>query len=276
MATTRQVISKTLILPAIGSFQYLAAVDPGLRAANGTALVPYVNTVDSDISFVINGNGTLDIYNVSGKNLSAGKRIVVSAIDHLLNLPVGAEQTVTNAPTTAPAYPVKILPAAVFSAPDSFTFSNTPVVVPFDASSVLPIIAQGYISDPGDNGGAFLIRKPGSYTFQGNFIFCATGGAAGNITVQPYIMDVASSSRRFRQAINFGAGQTDASLSFAFEFVVPQSQIDAGGGFTKRDFRIYSSAGTIPAKLGTAVTNTTSSCTMMVAYNGPDFFTAAP
>lgn len=276
MATTRQVISKTLILPAIGSFQYLAAVDPGLRTANDAALVPYVNTVDSDLSFVINGNGTLDIYNVSGRNLSAGKRIVVSAVEHLLNLPVGAEQTITTASATSPAYPVQVLPSMVFSAVDSFTFSNTPVVVPFDGSNLLPLIAQGYISDPGDNGGAFLIRKPGVYTFQGNFIFCATGGAAGNIAVQLYINDVTSASRVFRQSVNFGAGQTDAALSFAYDVLVSQAAIDAGGGSTKRDWRIFSSAGTIPGKLGTSASNTPSSCTMLVSYNGPDYLTAAP
>jgi hypothetical protein len=276
MATTRQVISKTLILPAIGSFQYLAAVDPGLRTANDAALVPYVNTVDSDLSFVINGNGTLDIYNVSGKNLSAGKRIVVSAVEHLLNLPVGAEQTITTAATTPSVNPVQVIPPMVATAPDTLTFTNTPVIVTFDSSSVLPLVTKGYVDDPGGNGGAFVIRKPGSYSFQGNFIFCATAGAAGYITVQMYQNGAAQASTTYRQAVNFGAGDTDKSLSLALGTVITQAALDAAGGTRTLDWRISTNVGTITGKLGTAVSNTPQSCTMLVSYDGPDYFTAAP
>lgn len=274
MANTRQVISKTLILPAIGSFQYLAAVDPGLRAANGTALVPYVNTVDSDISFVINSNGTLDIYNISGKNLSAGKRIVVSAVEHLLNLPVGAEQTVTTVAST-PNAPRGYFWPGIVSAQDNLTFSNTATIIPFDMSASSPLVARGFIDDPGDYGGAIRFKKPGFYTVQVNAIFSATAGGAGYIHIEPYT-NTAATGTRYTQDVDFTGGILSKSLSFVTSYIFAQSAIDSGGGYRQVDFRVFTSAPTISGKLGTAASTTSRTTTATITYTGPDFFTAAP
>ncbi len=274
MATTRQVISKTLILPAIGSFQYLAAVDPGLRTANDAALVPYINTVDSDLSFVINGNGTLDIYNVSGKNLSAGKRIVVSAVEHLLNLPVGAEQTITTA-ATVPSMPLGYLWPGVATAQDNLTFSDTATIIPFDISASLPLVARGFIDDPGDYGGAIRFKKPGYYTVQINAIFSATAGGAGYIQIEPYT-NAAATGTRYTQDVDFAGSILTKSLSFVVPYLWTQSSINSGGGFRQVDFRIFTSAPTITGKLGTATSTTTKTTSAIISYTGPDFASAAP
>jgi hypothetical protein len=275
MAQTQQVLSKTLILPAIGSFQYLPSVDPGLISASGTVWRPYINTADADLSYTINNDGTLDIYNVSGRNLAAGKRIVVSALDQRFNIP-NTEETVTIVAASPALNPTMGLPAMVAAAIDSFTFVNTPVVVPFDSSSVIPLVTRGYVDDPGTQGGAFVIRKPGVYLFQGNFIFSATAGAAGNISVALYINNIVIPTTIYRRSVDFGAGTIDRSLFFSASTLITQAALDAGGGTQTIDFRIYSSAGTITGKLGTPVSNTTRSCQVALTYQGPDYFTAAP
>jgi hypothetical protein len=275
MAQTQQVISKTLILPAIGSFQYLPSVDPGLISASGTVWRPYINTADQDLSIAINNDGTLDIYNVSGRNLSAGKRIVVSALEQRFNIP-NTEQAVTVVAATPTQNPIMGLPPMVAVAADSFTFANTPVLVPFDSSNVIPIVTRGYVDDPGTQGGAFVIRKPGVYLFQGSFIFCATAGAAGYISVQLFTNGSGSTASIYRQAVNFGAGLIDQSLSFSVSTLITQAALDAAGGTRTIDFRISTNVGTITGKLGTAVSNTPQSCQMLVSYEGPDYFTAAP
>lgn len=274
MATTRQVISKTLILPAIGAFQYIASVDPGLRAANDAVLVPYVNTVDSDISFVINSNGTIDIYNVSGKNLSAGKRIVVSAVEHLLKLPVGAEQTVTTAAST-PSSPLGYFWPGIASAKDNLTFSDTATIIPFDMSPAFPFVARGFIDNPGDYGGAIRFKKPGYYTVQVNAIFSATAGSAGYIHVEIYT-NTAATGVRYTQDVNFTGGILSKSLSFVTALLFSQSAIDSGGGYRQVDFRVFTSAPTISGKLGTAASTTSRSTTATIAYTGPNFLTPAP
>jgi hypothetical protein len=275
MAQTQQVISKTLILPAIGSFQYLPSVDPGLISASGTVWRPYVNTADQDLSIAINNDGTLDIYNVSGRNLSAGKRIVVSALEQRFNIP-NTEQTVVTVAATPASNPTMGLPAMVATASDSFTFGDSASIVPFDASSGLPLIAKGYIDDPGDYSGAFRIKKPGAYLFHGSFNFCVTSGGPAFVAVQIFNNSIASSGDVIRQAVDFNAGMTTASISFIHSTVYTQSAIDSGGGFRTIDWRISTSAVGITGKLGSSVSDTPRGCRMAVTYQGPDYFTAAP
>lgn len=276
MGNTRQVISKTLILPAIGSFQYIASVDPGLRSANGTVLIPYINTPDKDLSFAINGDGTIDIYNVSGRNLSGGKRIVVSAMEQIFNNPTDGTQVVTTPPSTPSTTPVLSIPTLWATSTDNQTFADTPVIINFDSGANSALIAQGYVADPGANTGRFLILKPGVYSFSGSAIFCATGGGPGNIKVQMYINGVAQVGAEYRQAVDFGAGNTDRSVQFSYVASVSQALIDSGGGARTYDWRISSNAGGVTGKTGTAVSNTTQSCNVLVSYTSPDYFTAAP
>lgn len=268
MSKTQQVLSKTLILPAIGSCQYLAAVNPELITANGVALRPYIDTPDKDLAFNINSDGTIDIYNVSGRPLASGKRIVVTAIDKWFNAPVGAEQTVTTVasyPTTQAISPNLVLNAL---ASDSFTFSNTPVAIPFDASSALPLIASGYVEDPGVNAGVFVIKKPGNYEFNMSLTFSATAGGAGTITVRRYINGAAQSIYTLTRSVNFTGGVTDRSISYSFQTAISQAVIDAGGGSRTEEWRIFTSAGTITGKLGGSAATNTQSCSMLLRLNG--------
>lgn len=275
MSKTQQVLSKTLTLPAIGSFQHLAAVDPGLITANGAVLRPYIDTPDKDLAFNINANGTIDIYNISGRNLAAGKQIVVSATDKWFNAPVGGEQTIDTVAT----YPQGQVAPSIISmwatAVDSQTFSNTPSIINFDSSPVVPLITTGTIDDPGNQGGAFVIRKTGVYAFYFDCIFSATSGGAGTISITRYLNGSPLSTYTLARNVNFTGGVTDHSVSTSFLISVTQNSLNASGGAYTIDMRIYSSAGTIAGKLGGTAATTTYSTTMTVEYLGSDYFSAA-
>lgn len=275
MSKTQQVLSKTLTLPAIGSFQYLAAVDPGLITANGTVLRPYIDTQDKDLSFTVNADGTIDIYNVSGRNLAAGKKVVVLAADKWFNAPVGGEENVTTVASTPTLYPSAPNLLMNARATDNQTFVNTPAIILFDSSNVIPLVARGYIDDPGTQGGAFVVRKPGVYLFEGDFLFSATAGGAGTVTIQLYTNSAASSTLIWSRSVNFTGGVTDRALSMSYSTLITQAALDAAGGTRTIDFRIYSSAGTVTGKLGGSAATGTQSCSMNISYVGPDYFTAA-
>lgn len=274
MSRTIQTLSKTLVLPAIGSFQYLAAVDPELQDANGNALPCYIDTPDADLSFTVNADGTIDIYNVAGKNLAAGKRIVVSSLQKQFNAPVGGELTVTTVASTPPVLPVSSVLNLGATAVDNLTFSNTPTIITFDASSLVTLISQGYIEDPGVNGGAFVVRKPGNYQFQGIVVCNATAGGAGTISVQMFTNGTGSSLDLVSRTVNFAGGVTDRVIPIFTNTLITQAAIDSGGGARTLDWRIFTSAGTITGKLGGGATTTTRSSSLSVTYLGPDYLSA--
>lgn len=274
MSKTQQVLSKTLILPAIGSFQYLAAVDPGLITANGTVLRPYIDTPDKDLAFNINDDGTIDIYNVSGRNLAAGKRIVVSATEKWFNAPVGGEQVVDVVAASPPLYPQASLLFMDATALDSQTFSNISTNILFRSSSVLPMVTRGYIDEPGGQGGGFVVRKQGIYRFDGNIIFSATAGGAGTVSVELRANSTILYNTWVR-SVNFTSGVTDRALPVSFTATVTQAMLDGNAGTRLFEWKIFTSAGTITAKMGGGAATTTYSSSMSVLYLGPDYFTAA-
>lgn len=276
MSKTQQVLSKTLTLPAIGSFQHLAAVDPGLITANGAVLRPYIDTPDKDLAFNINANGTIDIYNISGRNLAAGKQIVVSATDKWFNAPVGGEQTIDTVAT----YPQGQVAPSIISmwaaSPDNQVFANTPTVIAFSASNASTLISTGLVDSPATQSGAFVVRKTGRYQFFFDCLFSVTSGAAGTVSVQRYVNDIATSNVLLRRSVDFSSGMVDQSISFSFSTAVTQAALDAAGGAYKIDIRISTSAATINAKMGGPLsTAATTSSTMSVLYLGADSFTAA-
>lgn len=279
MSQSAERLTRKLILPAIGSFQYLASVNPQLQDARGNVYLPKIESVDCDLCTMVKNDGTIDIYNISGKNLAEGKEVVVTAVqEQLLAVPPKTtELQVTTTPIFPPTTPIEELPEATVALQDSLVpvINNAPIVLPFSTSPVIPLITTGYIEPPSQNGGAFIVKKAGSYKLLFFVNVAATAGGAGLVQAQFYANDAPVSSRVFAKPINFGAGQTDALLACYYPTTITQQVLDNNGGTRKLDLRVSTVGAGVTARLGvTGLATTNQSTYGQFSYDNPDWFSA--
>ena len=202
MSRNTERLAARLLLPEIPVGQELAGVTTGLQFASGEIAPALINEVSPDLVTRSNANGTIDIVNVSGGTIAAGRVLTVTAAqvkdtpfpdDEIVVTAVPTPQTAANAREVMYAF-------LGFTAVPPVIAANSANLVPWNYSIAanFPLVAGGFISITA--AGEIQILKAGDYIIQQNLqIIRAAGAAAGRVSLALGLNGTVSGSNRVAQ-----------------------------------------------------------------------------
>lgn len=199
MSRNTERLAARLLLPEIPVGQELAGVTTGLRFASGEIAPALINEVSPDLVTRSNANGTIDIVNVSGGTIAAGRVLTVTAAQ-VKDTPFPDDEiVVTTTPTAQTAANAQevMFASLGFTAAPPVIAANSANLVPWNYSTtpVFPLVSGGFINVT--TAGEIQILKAGNYIIQQNVqIIRAAGAATGRVSLALGFNGAVSGSNR--------------------------------------------------------------------------------
>lgn len=245
MGKSIEKLAVVALLPEIAPGEELSNVNPGLVLSDGTAVEARMSQATDQLIITPNGNGTVNIRNVSLSEVPAGQRILISASQRndLPGFPVDLDlSTLTPSALGEDVIPDGAWTYSLMRNSDTIEPANTDVPLPFEnptSSSPLGSSAANAVLIESANPGRVRFLKTGNYRVLIDIALRMRGGGAANVAIRRAVAGLIGAEPLQVQTVNFTNNES-TFFHFSLNPFVPISQglLNAGGGQVDYEFSI--------------------------------------
>lgn len=130
--------------------------------------------------------------------------------------------------------------------------AETLTKIPFTASSVLPLIARGFMADPDDEGGNIVFLRSGIYLVLLELRVTILGGAAGTFDLFRYLGDTLTTSQKASVDVDFSDGRTNVLIESTSLLTISSASLAGGGGSSPYNYRVQTSGAGMTWRYGSS------------------------